>query len=290
MGEMSELGMGIIHNWEAQWPAFDQDETLYVPPDRFEQVLAELGERLQDNYPFFHPNYAGQMLKPPHEIALAAYAMAQRINPNNHALDGGPATAALERECITQLATMFGFDPATSLGHLTSSGTFANLEALWISRCLHPNAAIAYSAEAHYTHERMCDVLGARGVKIAADSAGRMDMDDLRTKLANDRIGTVVVTAGTTSLGMIDPIEDVLSLQADYGFRIHVDAAYGGFFALLAADHRPQAAGTGRLNHPAHSLPRSMLAMPLRSAPSLVAIQSSSIRTNTVCSPTGVDR
>src|SRR6187200_1515785 len=205
--------MDTVKDWQAQWPPFEQDETLRVPADRRERVLTELGERLRDNYPFFHPNYAGQMLKPPHEIARAAYAMAQRINPNNHALDGGPATAALERECVTQLATMFRFDPATSLGHLTSSGTIANLEALWIARCLHPGAAIAYSAEAHYTHERMCEVLGVRGIKIAADSCGRMDLDDLRAKLATDRIGTVVVTAGTTSLGMIDPIEDVLSLQ-----------------------------------------------------------------------------
>src|SRR5215208_1631111 len=148
-----QIGDEHVASWEAQWPAFERDETLEVPPERAQAVLAELGERLRDNYPFFHPSYAGQMLKPPHEVALAAYAMAQRINPNNHALDGGPATAALERECVARLATMFGFDPATSLGHLTSSGTIANLEALWIARSLHPDAAIAYSAEAHYTHE-----------------------------------------------------------------------------------------------------------------------------------------
>src|SRR6187200_2967448 len=108
--------MDTVKDWQAQWPPFEQDETLRVPADRRERVLTELGERLRDNYPFFHPNYAGQMLKPPHEIALAAYAMAQRINPNNHALDGGPATAALERECVAKLATMFGFDPSTFLG------------------------------------------------------------------------------------------------------------------------------------------------------------------------------
>ena len=53
------------------------------------QVLAETAHRLGDNYPYFHPLYAGQMLKPPHPVARAAYALAMKINPNNHALDGG---------------------------------------------------------------------------------------------------------------------------------------------------------------------------------------------------------
>ena len=72
------------------------------------------------------PSYAGQMLKPPHPIALAAYAAAARINPNNHALDGGPATAKLEREAVGWIAAMFGVREPF-LGHLTSSGTIANL-------------------------------------------------------------------------------------------------------------------------------------------------------------------
>jgi len=228
-------GIGLIEAWEARWPAFDVDETLHVPEDRAAAVLAALAARLEENYPFFHPAYAGQMLKPAHPVALAAYAMAQRINPNNHALDGGPATAKLERDVVAALAAMFGYDPATALGHLTSSGTFANLEALWVARSLHPEQAVAFSAEAHYTHARMCKVLGIRGVTIAADARGRMDLADLRAHLVTERIGTVVATAGTTSLGAVDPIPQILGLREEFGFRVHVDAAYGGFFALLAA-------------------------------------------------------
>src|SRR4051812_17074618 len=100
-----------LENWESSWPPYAQDETLRVSSERERAVLAELAERLEDNYPFFHPSYAGQMLKPPNEIAVAAYEMAMRINPNNHALDGGPATWKMERECVSQLAAIFGFDP-----------------------------------------------------------------------------------------------------------------------------------------------------------------------------------
>ena len=80
-----------------------------VPPlgKPAEEILREVATRLQDNYPYAHPLYAGQMLKPPHPIARAAYALAMSINPNNHALDGGRASSAMEIEAVAALAKMF---------------------------------------------------------------------------------------------------------------------------------------------------------------------------------------
>jgi len=94
-------------------------EISQAAPDihRVPQVLAVVAERLQDNYPYFHPLYAGQMLKPPHPVARLAYALAQWINPNNHALDGGRASSAMEQEAVAGLARMFGW--GEHLGHLT---------------------------------------------------------------------------------------------------------------------------------------------------------------------------
>jgi glutamate/tyrosine decarboxylase-like PLP-dependent enzyme len=220
-----------VRRWEAGWPAVTPHSSVAVTPERAQQVLEELGRRLGDNYPFFHPSYAGQMLKPPHPAAAAAYLMAMLINPNNHALDGGPATAALEREAVAAIAAMFHY-PADFLGHLTSSGTIANLEALFVARELRPDAAIAFSEEAHYTHERMCRLLGVRGVRVPADSRGRMDLAALEHLLQTDTIGTVVLTAGTTALGAVDPIDQALGLRDRYGVRLHVDAAYGGFYTI----------------------------------------------------------
>ncbi len=85
-------------------------ENSAEPPDpRLAAVMTEVATRLQDNYPYFHPLYAGQMLKPPHPIARAAYALATWINPNNHALDGGRASSAMEKEAVAQIAAMFGW-------------------------------------------------------------------------------------------------------------------------------------------------------------------------------------
>jgi glutamate/tyrosine decarboxylase-like PLP-dependent enzyme len=236
----------LLARWESTWPDYEADETLFVSVERAREVLGELLERLENNYPFFHPCYAGQMLKPPHLVASIAYFLTQQINPNNHALDGGPATAAMEQECVAQLAAMFGFDPY--LGHLTSSGTIANLEALWVARSIHPRQAIAFSSEAHYTHHRMCEVIGAESIEIAADDRGRMDLDDLRSKLKSGKIGTVVMTAGTTALGAVDPIATALDLRREFEFRVHVDAAYGGFYKLLASEEAGKERSPGRLD------------------------------------------
>jgi len=193
-------------------------------------VLAEVAERLHDNFPYFHPLYAGQMLKPPHPIARAAYALATWINPNNHALDGGRASSALEKEAVALIATMFGWH--THLGHLTSSGTLANLEALWVAGQLHPGKTIVASEQAHYTHERISGVLKLPFEKIAADARGRMDVGALKERLEAGDVGCVVVTLGTTGFGAVDPLPSVLALREKYGFRIHIDAAYGGYFGL----------------------------------------------------------
>ncbi|TQS44131.1 aminotransferase class V-fold PLP-dependent enzyme [Cryptosporangium phraense] len=193
-----------------------------------------LHERLRDNYPFFHPRYIGQMLKPPHPAAVVGYVSAMLINPNNHALDGGPATAQMEKEVVAELAAMFGLDP--HVGHLTSSGTIANLEALFVARETHPGKAIAYSTDAHYTHGRMGHVLGVEMVAVPTTADGTMDLDALETELRTGRIGTVVATTGTTGLGAVDPVHEIVALGRRYGVRIHVDAAYGGFFRLIADD------------------------------------------------------
>ena len=77
-------------------PAFESTPAS----EAMEAVLERTAERLADNYPYFHPLYAGQMLKPPHPIARAAYALAMTINPNNHARDGGRASSEMEIEAV----------------------------------------------------------------------------------------------------------------------------------------------------------------------------------------------
>jgi glutamate/tyrosine decarboxylase-like PLP-dependent enzyme len=199
------------------------------------EVLQIVAERMQDNYPYYHPQYAGQMLKPPHAIARIAYAMSLWVNPNNHALDGGRASSLLERECIVELGTLCGWN--NPLGHLTGGGTMANLEALWVASCLHPGKKIIASAQAHYTHKRIAEVLGLPFSPVLVDSDGRMNLDAIETLMRAGDVGTIVATMGTTGLGAVDLLPSILDLADTYKVRVHADAAYGGYFSLCSNLH-----------------------------------------------------
>ncbi|MGB2625801.1 MAG: aminotransferase class I/II-fold pyridoxal phosphate-dependent enzyme [Candidatus Acidiferrum sp.] len=206
----------------------------FTPPasdlQKIADVISVVAAKLQDNYPYFHPLYAGQMLKPPHSVAQLAYSLAQQINPNNHALDGGRASSAMEKEAVAEIARMCGWNE--HLGHLTGGGTMANLEALWVAGQLAPGKTILASDQAHYTHQRVSGVLKLPFESIPCDTRGRMDVDALRKRLSGGDVGTVVATMGTTATGSVDPLVDILELREEYGFRVHSDAAYGGYFTL----------------------------------------------------------
>jgi tyrosine decarboxylase / aspartate 1-decarboxylase len=197
---------------------------------RVEEVLTEVAVRMQNNFPYHHPFYAGQMMKPPHPVARLAYALSLWINPNNHALDGGRASSLMEKEAVSEIAGMFGW--TEHLGHLCSGGTMANLEALWVAGKLNSEKTILASDQAHYTHRRITDVLQLKFQAVPVDSRARMDIDALESVLRREAVGTVVATLGTTAVGSIDPLREILDLQKQYGFRIHVDSAYGGYFKL----------------------------------------------------------
>ena len=245
------------------------DEPLRSSPEiadeaSFRAALLAAADRMQDNFPYHHPLYVGQMLKPPHPVARLAYAMSLWVNPNNHALDGGRASSAMEKEAVAEIARMFGWNKC--LGHLTGGGTMANFEALWVARGIgremagassHPSIgtplAVAASSQAHYTHSRLSSVLDMPFVTIDVDTRGQMDVAALeraldagaasdgasggvsgeaRGRSTHPPIGTVVATLGTTAAGAVDPLADILELRKRHPFRLHVDTAYGGYFIL----------------------------------------------------------
>lgn len=167
--EILPAALRVLEEGFASLPDID---VLAPGQNRMSGVMQQVAVRLRDNYPYFHPLYAGQMLKPPHPIARAAYALATWINPNNHALDGGRASSAMEKEAVAEIAAMLTWQ--TYLGHLTSGGTMANLEALWVAGQLHPGKKIAASGHAHYTHHRISSVLGLPFAELPCDPRGRM--------------------------------------------------------------------------------------------------------------------
>ena len=225
-----ELLIQAVKRLDAGFSELPANENQAPAIERLAETLNATAERLQDNYPYFHPLYAGQMLKPPHPVARLAYALAMWINPNNHALDGGRATSAMEKEAVAEIAGMYGWK--NFLGHLCGGGTMANLEALWVAGQLQPGKKILASEQAHYTHGRISGVLQLPFETVPCDARGRMDVNALAKRVGRGDVGTVVATMGTTATGSVDPLPEILALRAKHGFRIHADAAYGGYFVL----------------------------------------------------------
>lgn len=101
------------------------------------EALIDLAGNLQmSSVPWFSPRYLGHMNADTLIAAMLGYMLTLLYNPNNCAYEGSPATTALEIETGRQLAALMGYDPEKSWGHITSGGTVANYEGLWLARNL----------------------------------------------------------------------------------------------------------------------------------------------------------
>ena len=101
------------------------------------QELMGLLAALKRDIPFFSGRYKGHMIYEPTLAAQVGYIAALLYNPNNIAAEAAPVTTALELEVAAALARMIGYDDQAAWGHLTSGGTVANFEALWLARNIH---------------------------------------------------------------------------------------------------------------------------------------------------------
>jgi tyrosine decarboxylase len=109
------------------------EETLM----RTEEALLELSSKLKSgSTPAFSPRYLGHMLSDTLMAANLGYLATILYNPNNCSYDASSASTPLELEVGRQLAVLFGYDPESAWGHLTSGGTVANYEGLWVARNL----------------------------------------------------------------------------------------------------------------------------------------------------------
>ena len=113
---------------------------------RLKQELMGLLAELKRGVPFFSGRYKGHMNYEQTIASQVGYFAAMLYNPNNVALEGSPVTTRIELDVARQLARMIGYDEATSWGHLTSGGTIANFEALWVARNIIYLPLAAYGA------------------------------------------------------------------------------------------------------------------------------------------------
>ncbi|HEX8671222.1 MAG TPA: pyridoxal-dependent decarboxylase [Longimicrobium sp.] len=133
------------------------------------ELMGLLGE-LKAGVPFFSPRYIGHMSSDLTMASLIGYFATMLYNPNNVAAEASPVTTRMELEVADQLARMIGYDPAKQWGHLTSGGTVANFEALWVARNVkYLPVAVRWAAEE----------AGVGGLSVGTPAGGRASLDDM---------------------------------------------------------------------------------------------------------------
>ncbi|HEV2799107.1 MAG TPA: aspartate aminotransferase family protein [Pyrinomonadaceae bacterium] len=200
------------------------------------------------------PRYFGLFNPTPLPVAVWADALASAINQNGAAWRNSPSASVVEARVLRWLCEIMGYG-AESFGTLTSGGSEANLIAL---KCARDRAAaevrdrglradsnggnmIVYASEqCHYSFVKSVDILGLGREnlrKVASDEHFHIRTDELRREIERDlAAGNLPVciagAAGATSTGVIDPLDELASLAAEYKLWFHVDAAYGGALAM----------------------------------------------------------
>jgi aromatic-L-amino-acid decarboxylase len=181
--------------------------------------------------------------------AAAADLVADVINRYTGIPDAGPGLVALESHLIRWLVDLFGL-PATGGGILTTGGSMAALSALVAARHTRlgeefADGTIYLTDQAHGSIAKAARIAGfpVRALRIVpVDHDARMDPGELARLIGEDRAAgrrpaCVVGTAGTTNLGVVDPLAALADVAEAHGLWLHVDAAYGGFFQLTERGH-----------------------------------------------------
>jgi aromatic-L-amino-acid decarboxylase len=104
-----------------------------------------------------------------------------------------------------------------------------------------PRFRIYASDQAHNAAEKAAIALGIGKEnvrRVPSDGEFRMEIPHLRKMIAVDRQSgfkpiAIIATAGTTSTASVDPIAELAGLCREEKVWLHIDAAYGGGFAIL---------------------------------------------------------
>lgn len=211
---------------------------------------------LKDSLSVHHPQCVAHLHCPSLVISQAAEVLINATNQSMDSWDQSPSATMMEIRLVEWLRAQAGFS-AGDAGVFTSGGTQSNLMGLMLARDAFfarsghsvqqqgltgdlSKVKVFCSEHAHFSVQKNMALmgLGYRSVTLVkTDAVNRMDINDLKEKLAQaeakgEKVMAIVATAGTTDAGAIDPLSDIADLAAQHNIWVHVDAAWGGALLL----------------------------------------------------------
>jgi aromatic-L-amino-acid decarboxylase len=213
-------------------------------PASFDELLALLERGGAKGFNQLHPGFMGYI--PVSGLAIGAIAdFLGAIQSRYMTLwRPSPALAQLEWNALRWVADVFGYPPEAR-GTFTSGGSLANFSALATARQAvlgtnHAQGRVYLTDQTHHSIVRAARVMGIEAdliTTIPTNDDLEMVVDALDDRIQQDaaagqRAFVVVANAGTINTGAIDPLPRIVEVAHQHGLWVHVDAAYGGFFAL----------------------------------------------------------
>ena len=189
-------------------------------------ILKELKNRLQKDLTYNSGKNLGSMCAYPHPFAKQIYAEFIEKNLGDPGLF--PATAEFEKEVVQMIGSLLSHPEA--VGHIVSGGTEANILAMWAARNQgnKERHEIVAPESVHLSIEKSADLLNLRLIKVKLDDSFRMNLEEAKRKISA-KTCAIIGVAGTTGLGVVDPIAELSEVAVSNNIPLHVDAAFGGF-------------------------------------------------------------
>ena len=195
-----------------------------------EIILKELEELHKLDHEYSDGRILGSMCTEAHPFAKEVYCKFLDTNLGDPGLFKG--TKTIENKVIDSIGKMLSLDNA--YGNIVTGGTEANLMAIRAAR----NHARKYKGivdgeiiipdSAHFSFKKAADMLNLKIVEVSIDDNYKIDVESLKSVIS-DKTVAIVAIAGTTELGLIDPIEEISKIAFENNIYFHVDAAFGGF-------------------------------------------------------------
>ena len=189
-------------------------------------IIQELEVKLQRDFTYSSGKILCSMCTNPHSFAKQIYRRYLEKNLGDPSLFS--ASAELEQETISMLGSLLS-NPKAS-GSIVSGGTEANIIALWAARNLakKERGEVIVPVSAHYSFDKASDLLNLKLIKVKLNRRFQMDVKAAE-KAITSRTVAIVGLAGSTGLGVVDPIRELSEIASAHNIYLHVDAAFGGF-------------------------------------------------------------
>ncbi|WP_405293282.1 tyrosine decarboxylase MfnA [Methanobrevibacter sp.] len=195
-----------------------------------QDILNELEELHKLDHDYADGRILGSMCTEAHPFAKEVYCKFLDTNLGDPGLFKG--TKHIEKEVINSIGELLSLDEA--YGNIVTGGTEANLMAIRAARN-HArkykgitNGEIIIPESAHFSFKKAADMLNLKIVEAKLDENYKIDVESVKESIS-DKTVAIVAIAGTTELGLIDPIEEISKIAFENNIYFHVDAAFGGF-------------------------------------------------------------